>query len=84
MCSGTLVLPILSIKLKQIFIIQLHCGMLTIEIRNVHNYIYNTDINTLKGIHIAYSEWVEIRFCCTAFPWNGTRTILEQILQIRQ
>jgi len=30
--------------------------MLTIEIRNVHNYIYNTDINTLKGIHIAYSE----------------------------
>lgn len=33
-----------------------YCGMLTIEIRNVHNYIYNIDINTLKGIHIAYSE----------------------------
>lgn len=30
--------------------------MLTIEIRNVHNYIYNIDISTLKGIQIAFSE----------------------------
>lgn len=49
-------LPIPSIKLKDRFLSYNYCGMLTIEIRNVHNYIYNIDINTLKGIHIAYSE----------------------------
>lgn len=41
---------------NEIFIIQLHCGMLTIEIRNVRKYIHNIDINTLKGIQIAFSE----------------------------
>lgn len=28
------------------------------------------------------AEWVEIKFCCIAFSWKRTRTILEQILQI--
>lgn len=84
MCSCKPMLPILSIKLKQteIFIIQLHCGILTIEIRNVHNYIHNIDINTLKGIHIAYSEGRvggnQILLHCIPLEWhqNHLRTDL--------
>lgn len=84
MCSCVLMLPIPSIKLKQaeIFILQLHCGMLTIEIRNVHNYIYNIGISTLKGIHIAYSEGRvggnQILLHCIPLGWhqNHLRTDL--------
>lgn len=54
--------------------------------RNVHNYIYNIDINPFKGIHIAYSErrvgGDQVLLLRTALEWHQNH--LRADLEIRR